>query len=102
MSKSRIVVVIGGSPAIHQLGDIGREEDDLFVCHEEDGVMVGNWLEGLGFINVRVAKEHTRKLTHAEADRLQGGRLVINEHGPVSDPYQVDPEWVEDGWTPRT
>jgi len=29
-----------------------------------------------------------------------GGRLAINEHGPISDPFQIDPGWVEDGWTP--
>jgi hypothetical protein len=93
----RLVMVLGGTPATHKLGDIGRDEDDVFVVHEERGdILIGNWLEGFGFVHVEVPRDRTRKLTHAEADKLQGGRLVIGDH--ASDEMAIDPSEVEDGW----
>lgn len=96
----RFVVVIGGSPAIHKLGDIGREVDDIFVVHEErDDTLIGNWLEGFGFVRVEVDRAHTRKLTHAEADKLHGGYMITG--GQMLGQTEVEVDEVEDGWVPK-
>lgn len=96
---SRLVTVVGGTPAIHQLGDIRRDQDDTFVVSHRDGDhLVGHWLTGLGFVNVRVPASGTRRLSHDEADRLSHGRIQVGSI--VSDPLDVDPLDVEPGWSP--
>ena len=94
------MVVIGGSPAIHKLGDIHSDIDDIFVVHHErDDILIGNWLEGFGLIDVEVQRAHTRKLTHAEADKLHGGYLAMS--GRRMGQVEVDVDEVEDGWVPK-
>lgn len=53
--------------AIHQLGDISRDEPDL--CHierEEGDNYIGAWVTGFGFIGVQFPKATTRELTEEE------------------------------------
>jgi hypothetical protein len=53
--------------AVHQLGDISRDEADLAVIYGADGDhYVGEWATGMGYVNVRFPKETTRELTDAE------------------------------------
>ena len=44
--------------AIHQLGDISRDKEDLCFIHDEDEKnYIGNWITGYGFIEVKFPKE---------------------------------------------
>ena len=93
----RLTVVLGGTPAIHKLGDIGREKDDLFIVDREEGeTLIGRWLEGLGFFDVRVPADRTRKLTRAEADSYHG-RIGFIGNTPAGE-LEIDSSDVEDGW----
>lgn len=56
--------------AIHQLGDISSDTPDICRVHEEhDEHYVGEWVTGLGFINVKFPKETTRNLTEDEIEK---------------------------------
>ena len=56
-----------GTKAIHNLGDVSRDEADYFiVAQETEGDYFGNWLTGFGFINVRFPKDSTRPMTTEE------------------------------------
>lgn len=64
--------------AIHQLGDISRKKPDLCVVHSEDGNnYIGNWVTGLGYINVKFPKKTTRELTDKEKDKWDGRRITL-------------------------
>lgn len=59
--------------AIHQLGDIGRDTPDLAVVFSEDeSNYIGNWVCGLGFVDVKFPKETTRELTEEEHQKWNG------------------------------
>lgn len=65
--------VVGGSPiyvgieAQHQLGDISRDEPDLFsATGETDTAYYGAWIEGFGYIGVMFPKNSVRKATEEE------------------------------------
>ena len=95
-----LVMVIGGSPAKHKLGDISRESDDLFVVERREGdLVIGHWLEGYGMIGVEVRAEHTRKLTPEEADAWHGATMGIN--GAPRGELTIRPSEVEGEWTPK-
>lgn len=83
-----------GSPAIHKLGDIGREVDDLIRIHSENNeYYIGNFEEGFGFIDVKFKKEDCRPLTKEEREDLNGKwytisgtplyRIYVDEEGNV-------------------
>jgi len=56
--------------AIHQLGNISRDEEDLCFIHGEEAEnYIGNWVTGFGFINVKFPKETTRELTNKEIEK---------------------------------
>lgn len=65
--------------AIHQLGDISSKEPDICVIHKEDADnYIGNWVFGLGFINVKFPKSSTRDLTPDEVTEYNGKQLVMS------------------------
>ncbi len=83
------MVLLGGRPAIHKLGNIGREEDDFIRVFEEDEeYYIGNFVQGFGFIDVKFKKRDCRSLTKEEVDHLNGRWHGINNH-PY---YQI---WVD-------
>ena len=62
--------------AIHMLGDISSNVPDLCIVDEETETdFIGNWVTGLGFINVKFPKETTRELTKEEIERYNGMKL---------------------------
>ena len=66
-----------GTVAHHRLGDISRDEPDVFIAREtwpED--YVGEWLTGFGFVNVRFPKATSRELTADELDWLAAHPVV--------------------------
>lgn len=91
---NKIMVLKGGSPAIHKLGDLGRKEDNFIkVSTETDTHYIGSFVEGFGFFNVEFKKEDCRLLTIEEKNKLSGswwgindnpiGRLFIDEEGNI-------------------
>lgn len=76
---NKIMILKGGSPAIHKLGDIGRKEDDLVRIYKEtDTHYIGNFEEGYGFIDVKFRKEDCRSLNKEEIDNLNGEWVTIH------------------------
>lgn len=76
---NRIMVLKGSRPAMHKLGNIGRKNDDYIrVYRETDTHYIGNFEEGLGFIDVEFKKEDCRQLTDAEIKDLNGKWYSIN------------------------
>ena len=64
--------------AIHQLGDISRDEPDICQIYGEDAEnYIGNWVAGFGFIDVKFPKATTRDLTPAEVKHYDGKRYRI-------------------------
>jgi len=76
---NKIMILKGGSPAIHKLGNIGRLNDEHIRVHEETEThYIGNFEEGFGFINVEFRKEDCRLLTEEERKELNGKWYGIN------------------------
>ena len=64
--------------AHHRLGDISRVEPDLCIIQSEDAEnYIGNWVEGLGFIDVRFPKVTTRELTTDEIQHFHGRTITM-------------------------
>lgn len=78
---NKIMILKGGSPAQHKLGDIGRTNDDFIRVNDETEThYIGNFEEGFGFINVKFQKEDCRTLTEEEKTKLNGSWYSINEN----------------------
>jgi hypothetical protein len=74
--------------AVHNLGDISRDEPDLCYVRAESGDdYIGEWVTGFGFIHVRFPKATTRKLTPAEHEKYSGRRMGIGSI--VTDPMVI-------------
>lgn len=58
--------------AHHLLGDVSRTPEDWCCVQPQpvDGAFVGNWITGIGLINVRFPVETTRALTQEERERF--------------------------------
>ena len=73
VNMNKIMILKGGSPAIHMTGDIGRKCDDKIRIHSEDDThYIGSFEEGYGFINVKFNKSDCRLLTQEEREKLNG------------------------------
>jgi hypothetical protein len=68
--------------AFHQFaGDISRDRHALAVITDEnEHDYIGQWVEGVGYINVRFPKGTTRELTPEEIERFNG-RVVTEGIG---------------------
>jgi hypothetical protein len=76
---NKIMILKGGSPALHKLGDISRETDDFIRIHSETKeYYIGSFEEGFGFIDVKFKKEDCRLLTEEERKDLNGKWYGIN------------------------
>ena len=79
MKMNRIMVLKGGSPAIHKLGDIGRENDDFIRVHDEiDEYFIGYFEEGFGFVHVKFRKSDCRPINESEFNKLNKMTYTIN------------------------
>jgi hypothetical protein len=82
--------------AIHTLGDISRDAPSLAIIDGEDGDdFIGEWVTGVGYVNVRFPKATTRELTAEERAEYNG--KLIDTAGAVRpivisepEPLQVD------------
>ena len=78
-NMNKIMMIKANSPAIHKLGDIGRNIDDKIRIHSEDDThYIGSFEEGYGFINVKFNKLDCRLLTQEEREKLNGNWYTIN------------------------
>ncbi|QTH44943.1 hypothetical protein J4772_11380 [Cohnella sp. LGH] len=76
--KPRYLILKGGSPAVHKLGDIGRTEDDLiYVAEETPGHFIGSFVEGFGFMDVEFRKIDCRPLTPDEIEKLNNSKIRL-------------------------
>jgi len=65
--------------AIHQLGDISSDVEDLcFVYAEDDDNWYGQWATGIGFFDVKFPKATTRDLTEKEIVYYEKKNLYLN------------------------
>jgi len=65
--------------AMHQMGDVSREEPDLCVVDTEDGDNHrGSWVFGFGLADVLFPKSTTRELTPEERERYNGKTVTMN------------------------
>ncbi len=94
-TMNKIMVLKGGSPAIHKLGDISREQDDFITVYAEEGDQwIGQFNEGYGFIDVRFNKSDVRPCTKEEIDELNKKWFAINGHIYGKNHYNYDGEPV--------
>jgi len=78
-NMNKIMMLKANSPAIHKLGNIGRNIDDKIRIHSEDDThYIGSFEEGYGFINVKFNKSDCRQLTLEERENLNGSWYGIN------------------------
>jgi hypothetical protein len=76
---NRYMILLGGRQALHKMGDIGRNEDDIIrVFSEDEKYYIGYFAEGFGFIDVKFKKEDCRNLSKDEVDELNGKWYGIN------------------------
>jgi hypothetical protein len=74
-----------GTTAYHLLGEISREEEDLFYASREtDDYYIGHWITGFGFINVCFPKETSRPLTREEQEHYGKQYIQIGSSPPIS------------------
>lgn len=78
-----------GTTAIHNLGDLSREESDLcYLDREIDDYYIGNWVTGYGFFDVKFPKETVRELTEEERIKYQKMRFQVSNQPPFSLPIK--------------
>lgn len=69
--------------AIHKMGDISRDSEDICYVHKEkDDHYIGNWITGYGFIEVKFPKETTRELTEEEIEYYNKKSFQIGSQPP--------------------
>lgn len=65
--------------AIHQLGDISRHVLDaelIWIYGETETDWIGQYCEGLGFFDVKFAKEDCREATEEEVKLCDMGKMA--------------------------
>jgi hypothetical protein len=73
-----------GTKAYHQLGDISRDEPDLFCASAEtEKFYIGMWVTGFGFFNVCFPKETSRELTPEEIEKYNKTYIQISSQPPI-------------------
>jgi hypothetical protein len=79
--------------AIHKLGDISRDEPALAVIYgETETDWIGQWVAGLGMVNVRFPKATTRELTE---DERAFYRTKVVQVGSAVERIRIDAEQPE-------
>lgn len=78
---NKIMVLKGGSPAMHMLGNIGRKDDEYIrVYAESEDEYIGVFEEGFGFIDVRFKKNDCRAISEDEYNFLNKQLCVIGNN----------------------
>jgi len=77
-NKSKLYLLKKNADAIHKTGNIKRDiyDAELIVVHsEEDDFYIGNFVEGLGFIDVKFRKCDCRLASNQELDLCDKGKM---------------------------
>ncbi len=70
--------------AMHKLGDISSEHEDLCIIEREtDTHYIGRWVTGFGFIEVEFPKETTRELTAEEVEKYNKQYIQLSNQPPI-------------------
>jgi len=73
-----------GTKAFHQLGELSRDEYDLFrINGETDNYWIGAWVTGYGFFNVCFPKTTSRELTKEEIEKYNKTFIQIGSQPPI-------------------
>lgn len=73
-----------GTKALHLLGDISSDKEDLFYTTEEtDDYYIGAWVTGYGFFDVLFPKESSRELTKEEIEKYNSKYIQLANYEPV-------------------
>lgn len=83
------VLILEGPHAFHKLGDIGRPgfgSEKIVVWASKLPWLIGNFTEGLGFIDVHFHKDECREMTDEEKRKHENSRIVIV---PMSSVFEV-------------
>jgi hypothetical protein len=92
----KIMVLKGGSPAIHKLGNLQRDEDDyIWIREETEDKYIGQFVEGLGFFGVEFNKSDVRSCTKDEIDYLNKCYYTINSNVYGKNNYNYDGTWAK-------
>ena len=84
-----LVLILEGPHAFHKLGDIGRPgfgSEKIVVWASKPPWLIGNFAEGLGFIDVHFHKDECREMTDEEKRKHENSRIVIV---PMSSMFEV-------------
>lgn len=93
--RPRVMVLKGGSDALHLMGNIGRQEDDLInVIAEDENYYVGTFCEGFGFFDVHFLKENVRPMNEEEVEKLNRTYHTINGRVLGKNHYDPDGYWI--------
>ena len=68
----KLMFIKKGGKAIVKMGDISRDYYDvelICVSNEDENNWIGNYAEGLGFFNVKFAKEDCREASEEEVNK---------------------------------
>jgi hypothetical protein len=95
--RSRMMVLLGGSPAYHQLGDLGRENENnlIHVIAEDENYYIGTFSEGYGFFNVHFPKNCVRPMDIEEVDALNKTYYTMNNTVYGKNSYDYDGYRIE-------
>jgi len=68
--------------AIHQTGDISSDIPDLCFVRSDDGenYYIGEWIFGIGFLDVKFPKNTTRELNDNEIEEYHGTPYFIGSN----------------------
>ena len=81
---TEVDIYLMGTKAYHQLGDISRDEPDLFrASGETEDYYIGMWTTGFGFFNVCFPKNTSRKLTNKEVEKYNKTYVQIGSQIPI-------------------
>lgn len=76
--KKRSGFYMIGTRALHKLGDISRDGGDLCIIFGKmRGYYIGNWITGLGFVDVKFPIATTRHLSREDKRRYNGKRIAL-------------------------
>lgn len=69
-----------GTKANTKAGDLSRPAGDLCIVFKDTGKnYIGNWVIGLGFVNVKFPKKTTRSLSMEEKAYWNGRKVGIDD-----------------------
>ena len=77
----KFMKLVNNKHAFHKLGYLGRNDSKKteYICvqYEKENYYIGNFVEGLGFVNVHFLKEDCQELAEEDIKYLDSYQTVI-------------------------